>query len=191
LNKAVFLDRDGVVDPLIYWERMRRPEAPHRVEDFAIYPFVVKSLRLIKEGGFYVVLVSNQPDVALGQLDMGTQLRIEAIFAEFCEENGGLVDRHCYCHHHPHGVVPGLTADCRCRKPGTLFLEEARRDFDLAPKECFFIGDQPTDMECGRRFGCRTVKVRDPRYAGAPETHGAADFYVENLWEAARLIRSL
>jgi len=191
VNRAVFLDRDGVVDPLMYWDRMGRREAPHRVEDFAVFPYVAKALRLIKDLGYLVVVVSNQPDVALGQLDMETQLRIEDVFTRFCAENGGLADRHCYCHHHPEGVVPELSVSCACRKPGTLFLEQARRDFDLDPARCWFIGDQPTDMLCGRRFGCRTIKIRDVHYTGAPESHAEADRYCDTLWDAALLLQSL
>lgn len=159
MNKAIFLDRDGVLNPNIYNTETGEYESPHFPKDFALYTFAEKSLRMLKDAGYIIVLVSNQPSCAKGKANMENILAIAKMLKEWSDEHNGLIDKFCYCFHHPNGVVPEYTKICECRKPGTLFLEQAKEQFDLNPGDCRFIGDRDTDMECGRRFGCETVKV--------------------------------
>jgi len=159
MGKAIFLDRDGVLNPNVYNPETREYESPHRPEDFALYTFVEKSLKMLKCAGYVVVLVSNQPSYAKGKANMKSILAIADMLKDWSDEHDVLIDKFCYCHHHPKGTVPEYTKVCECRKPGTLFLEQAKEQFNLEPAQCWFIGDRDTDIECGNKFGCRTVKV--------------------------------
>jgi len=159
LNKAVFLDRDGVLNPNVYNTETNEYESPHYPKDFALYTFVEKSLKALKNAGYIIVLVSNQPSYAKGKASMESLLAINNMLKDWSDEHGVLIDKFCYCFHHPKGIVPEYTEVCECRKPGTLFLEQAKEQFNLDPVQCWFIGDRDTDIECGHRFGCRTVKV--------------------------------
>ena len=159
MNKAVFLDRDGVLNPNVYNTETNEYESPHYPKDFALYTFVEKSLKALKNAGYIIVLVSNQPSYAKGKASMESLLAINNMLKDWSDEHGVLIDKFCYCFHHPKGIVPEYTEVCECRKPGTLFLEQAKEQFNLDPVQCWFIGDRDTDIECGHRFGCRTVKV--------------------------------
>jgi len=159
MNKAIFLDRDGVLNPNVYNSETGEYESPHRPEDFAIYTFAEKSLKILKSAGYLNVLVSNQPSYAKGKASMENILAISKMLKDWADEHGVLIDKFCYCYHHPEGIIPEYTKVCECRKPGTLFLEQAKEQFNLDPTQCWFIGDRDTDIECGHKFGCMTVKV--------------------------------
>jgi D-glycero-D-manno-heptose 1,7-bisphosphate phosphatase len=185
--KAVFLDRDGVINPLVYNPATGEYESPHKPEDFLLYPFAEKSLRLLKDAGFIIIIVSNQPSYAKGKTSLENIKAVEKTLEDFSAEHGGLIDKAFYCYHHPNGIVPEYTRSCACRKPGTLFLEQAKTEFNLDPAQCWFTGDRDSDIECGRRFGCRTIKIDNPHSAknsGCIE----ADYHAKNLFDAAKLI---
>jgi D-glycero-D-manno-heptose 1,7-bisphosphate phosphatase len=159
INKAIFLDRDGVLNPNVYNSETGKYESPHHPKDFALYTFAEKSLQMLKSVGYIIVLVSNQPSYAKGKASMENILAITNMLKDWSDEHGVLIDKFCYCYHHPKGIVPEYAKVCECRKPGTLFLEQAKEQFNLDPAQCWFIGDRDTDIECGYNFGCRTVKV--------------------------------
>lgn len=158
-NYAVFLDRDGVINPLVYNPETNSYESPKKTDDFKIFPYVQKALRKLKTTGYLTFIVSNQPDAAKGKANIEELLKIENKFLDYCSENGGLIDEFYYCHHHPNGIVPEFTQVCECRKPGTLFLEMARDKFDLNLSDCYFIGDRESDIICGLRANCKTVRI--------------------------------
>jgi D-glycero-D-manno-heptose 1,7-bisphosphate phosphatase len=161
MNKAVFLDRDGVINPLVYNVNTGEYESPHYPEDFSVFTYVLKSLRILKDLGFINIIVSNQPSYAKGKTSMGNLKDIEDLLYMFSEENGKLIEAYYYCYHHPQGIVPEYTTKCFCRKPGTLFLEAAIAEYDLDVHSCYFIGDQDTDIKCGNSMGVYTIKVNN------------------------------
>jgi D-glycero-D-manno-heptose 1,7-bisphosphate phosphatase len=190
VNKAVFLDRDGVINPLVYNPYTGEYESPHHLEDYSVYTWTLKSLRLLQDKGFYTIVISNQPDYAKGKASMDDIQAIEKLLRDFIEENSCgkvLVDDYYYCYHHPKGIVPEYTQACRCRKPGTLFVEQAIKKYNLDVKQCFFIGDRDSDIQCGRAMGIFTIKVNNIHKQKEAESI-KADLTVNNLYEAARRI---
>ena len=161
MNKAVFLDRDGVINPLVYNQNTLEYESPHYPEDYSIYTYVLKSLRLIKEHDFRIFVVSNQPSYAKGKTSLENIKAIEKLLLDFSIENGRLIDKFYYCYHHPNGIVPEYTISCLCRKPNTLFLEKAVEKYELDKTNCYFIGDQDTDIKCGKAMGFKTIKINN------------------------------
>jgi len=157
LRRAVFLDRDGVLnEPTV---RDGKPYPPSTLADFRIYPEAASVCRRLRDAGFVLIVVTNQPDVA-----RGTQRR-EVIdgFHERLRAEVPLDEVLC-CFHDD--------ADrCACRKPAPgLILDGAQRwDIDLA--ESFLIGDRWRDVEAGRSAGCATVFIDrgyDERLRSAP-----------------------
>jgi len=187
MNKAVFVDRDGVINPLVYNKSTSEYESPHSPEDFSVFPYVSKSLKLIKSHGLKVIVVSNQPSYAKGKTSLGNIKAIEKLLSDFSEEHGGLVDKFYYCYHHPEGIVPEYSISCRCRKPETLFLEDAVKEFDLDKERCWFIGDQDTDIKCGRAMGFRTIKINNKHSLHKSGTEIPYEF-ADNLFEATAII---
>jgi len=187
IHRAVFLDRDGVINPLVYNVATGEYESPHRPEDFSLYVYTEKSLRLLKTAGYLVIVVSNQPSYAKGKTSIENIKAIEQLLEDFSAQHGGLIDRSYYCYHHPKGIIKDYTCVCECRKPGTLFLRQAATEFSLKPEKCWFVGDRDTDVECGRNFGCKTVKVNNP-HSDAYSKKREADFYTNDLAGAVQLI---
>jgi len=186
-NKAVFLDRDGVINPPVYNPVTSEYESPHYPEDYCVYPMVLKALKMLNENNYRLFVVSNQPSHAKGKISLENLQAIERILEEFLLENGIIVDKYYYCYHHPDGVVAEYSGECRCRKPGTLFLEDAIDRFDLIAEDCWFAGDRDTDVLCGKKMGMRTVQIKN-RHAGSKAGNETPDEYASDILEAAMKI---
>ena len=183
MNKAVFLDRDGVINPLVYNPETGEYESPHFVEDFSIYTYVLKSLRILKSNGYVIIVVSNQPSYAKGKTSLENIKSIEKLLFNYSEENGNLIDDYYYCYHHPDGIVEEYSGQCSCRKPGTLFLEKAIEKFDLNEKSCWFVGDQDTDIKCGKAMGFKTIKI-DNKHSLHKRGTEPSTYLADNLQDA-------
>jgi len=163
LPRAVFLDRDGVLTEVTV--RDGHPYPPQSLTDLTIYPDVRDSLIRLKEAGFALVVVTNQPDVA-----RGTQTRdvVDAMHAHLLATLPLDECRVCY-----HDDADG----CACRKPRPGLLTAAPHH-DL-PRSVI-VGDRWRDVDAGRNAGCRTVFI-DRGYA---EPSSAPDVRVGSLTEA-------
>jgi D-glycero-D-manno-heptose 1,7-bisphosphate phosphatase len=143
--RAVFLDRDGVINRAIV--RDGKPYPPATVAETDILPGVSGALDRLSRAGFRLVIVTNQPDVA-----RGTQSRkvVDAINARLMSELP--IDEVRVC---PHEDADG----CGCRKPAPGLIETAARDSGISLADSFMVGDRWRDVEAGRRAGCRTIFV--------------------------------
>lgn len=166
---TVFLDRDGVVNV--------PTGIPHTYvtswEGFAFLPGVARAIRELNEGSFRVVVVTNQRGVARGALAHETLDGIHSRMLADLEAEGAHVDGVYVCPHE---------GGCRCRKPGTGLLEQADADVPCDRARSWMVGDSPSDVEAGRRFGVRTVLV------GGGEASCGPDFVRDDLPRAAALI---
>lgn len=172
MNRAVFLDRDGVVNrPII---RDGKPFPPVTAEEFELLPGVAEACARLRSMGYLLVLATNQPDVGRGTL---TQEIVEAMHAKMLS----LVpmDRVEVCYDPGQGVP----SDFRKPAPGMLLRAAAEMHIDLAAS--WMVGDRWRDIDCGARAGCRTVFI-DWGYDEA--LRAAPDFRVANLMEAAEVI---
>lgn len=144
-RRAVFLDRDGVINRAVV--RDGTPYPPAGTEDLEILPGVPEALGRLHEAGFRLVVVTNQPDVA-----RGTQRRevIDAMHASLAAALPLDEFRVCY---HDDGD------NCACRKPKPGMLEDAAHDGGLELPASFMVGDRWRDVEAGRRAGCRTIFI--------------------------------
>jgi D-glycero-D-manno-heptose 1,7-bisphosphate phosphatase len=172
-RRAVFLDRDGVLNRVVV--REGKPYPPASVSELEILPGVSVALTQLKAAGFVLIVVSNQPDVARGTT---TQEAVEAINAALHEALS--IDEFIMCYH-------DSGDDCSCRKPrpGMLLGAAAKWGLDLAAS--FMVGDRWRDTEAGRRAGCRTVFVDYGYDEKQPEN---VDCRVASLIEAVPFICS-
>jgi len=187
MRKAVFLDRDGVINPPVYNPVTSEYESPHGPEDYSVYPMVLKALRVLGDDNYRLFVVSNQPSYAKGKVTLETLQAVEQVLADYLSENGITVSKYYYCYHHPEGVVAEYSGQCRCRKPGTLFLEDAIEQFNLNAEECWFIGDRDTDVACGKAMGMRTIQVKN-KHVGDKAGKETPDSYASDIYEAAEII---
>jgi D-glycero-D-manno-heptose 1,7-bisphosphate phosphatase len=173
MRRAVFLDRDGVLNRAIL--RHGKPYPPANVAEFEILPGVVEACRVLKEAGFVLIVVTNQPDVA-----RGTQQRsvVEAINQTLLSSVPLDDIKVCY---HDDGD------QCSCRKPLPGLLIEAAREWQIDLSASFMVGDRWKDIESGLKAGCRTILI-DVDYG--EEMLSAPDHRVHSLAEVPAWILS-
>jgi D-glycero-D-manno-heptose 1,7-bisphosphate phosphatase len=172
-RRAVFLDRDGVINRAIVRDGL--PYGPDRVDELEILPGVPEALSRLRAAGFRLVVVTNQPDVA-----RGTRRR-EAVEAMNASLTAALpLDEIRVCYHDDHD-------NCACRKPKPGLLEEAARDAGLDLSGSFMVGDRWRDVDAGRRAGCTTIFVDYDYAERRPEGQHVT---VRSLPEAADWILS-
>jgi D-glycero-D-manno-heptose 1,7-bisphosphate phosphatase len=149
--RAVFVDKDGtLVYPALH------DADPDRVE---LLPRIGEGLRLLQDAGYLLVVVSNEPGVALGRFPAGALTRVEARIDELLAPYGVVITGYGWCTHHPPGTrVLGAVA-CACRKPRPGLLLEAAATQGIALDQSWMIGDLLDDVEAGIRAGCRAVLV--------------------------------
>jgi len=181
MNKAVFLDRDGVINPLVYNIATCEYESPHYPKDFSVFPNVIRALRKLISQGYHLFVVSNQPSYAKGKTTLENIQAIEGLLKVYFNENGLQIQKYYYCYHHPEGVVAEYSGQCKCRKPGTLFLEDAFSEYNLSAESCWFVGDRDLDIKCGKAMGMQTVLINNEHSAKnadreTPDAH-ASDIY--------------
>lgn len=159
LRRAVFLDRDGVLNANVFYRDTGAWEAPRRVEDFRLLPGVIETLKQLRAAGFVLVLVSNQPNEALGKSTRGELREIhEAMVNEFGRHDIRFLE-YCYCPHHPRGVASDLRGLCRCRKPSPYWLNRAASQHGIDLWASWMIGDRATDTACGTAAGVRSIRI--------------------------------
>jgi D-glycero-D-manno-heptose 1,7-bisphosphate phosphatase len=143
--RAVFLDRDGVINRAIV--RDGKPYPPATVDAVEILPGVADGLARLRDAGFRLVVVTNQPDIA-----RGTQVRdvVETIHAHLAAMLP--IDEFRVCAHDDDDA-------CTCRKPKPGMLKDAARAADIDVGASFMVGDRWRDIEAGRAAGCRTVFI--------------------------------
>lgn len=161
MNKAVFLDRDGVINRLIFNARTGEYESPHRTEDLELYPYAPEALRKIKDMGFLLFLLSNQPSYAKGKVSLEEIKAIHDKFHGLLISAGVKFADYFYCYHHPSGTVPEFSLECKCRKPKPYFILKAREAYRLDLKASWMIGDRDSDIICGHSAGLKTILIKN------------------------------
>jgi D-glycero-D-manno-heptose 1,7-bisphosphate phosphatase len=173
LAQAVFLDRDGVINRAL--ERDCKPYPPRNLDEFEILPEVPAACAKLKQAGFLLVVVTNQPDVGRGTLK---QEIVEAIHAGMCQQLP--IDRVEVCYHPGQGA-----SDCDCRKPKPGMLLRATKELGIDLAQSWMVGDRWRDIDCGHAAGCHTIFI-ERGYAEA--LREKPDFSAGNLAEAADII---
>jgi len=144
-TKAVFLDRDGVINRTIIKDG--QPFPPSSLKKLEIIPNVLHSLNLLKEKDFILIVVTNQPDVG-----RGTQKKeiVEEINTYLLKNLP--LDDFFVCWH-------GNDGDCNCRKPLSGLLLQAAKKFDIDFQKSYLIGDRWKDIDAGNAVGCKTIFI--------------------------------
>jgi D-glycero-D-manno-heptose 1,7-bisphosphate phosphatase len=179
-RRAVFLDRDGVINANVFYADTGEMEAPRTAVDFQILPGALEAMKRLQDAGYLLFVVSNQPNQAKRKATAADHEAIQAKLAQALEAAEIKVEEFFYCFHHPKGIEPSLSGLCDCRKPSPYFLNLARDRYDLDMAQSWMVGDRETDIACGRAAGVRTVCITA---ASDPQ----ADFSASSLAEAACL----
>lgn len=151
VNKAVFLDRDGVINSnegrYYIWEK----------EELKINPGVIKTLKFLKERGFMLFVITNQGGISRGQYSRKDVEVLHGYLNSLLEREGAAVDEFYYCPHHSDHE------NCLCRKPQALMIQKAMARYGIDAQQSWMIGDSQRDVEAGKAAGLRTILVKSNR----------------------------
>ena len=186
MSKAVFLDRDGVLNEMYFNKETNEFHPPFEAADVKLYDGVLESLKVLQKNDYLLFIVTNQPDHAKGKASLDDLMNVREEFQRIFNENNIRFSGQYYCFHHPEGIVPEFSGHCDCRKPGNYFVMEAIKDFDVDARSSWFIGDRDKDIICGTNSGLRTIRIRSNYYEYKNKTD--ADFVVIDLKEASEII---
>lgn len=182
LHPAVFLDRDGTITR----------ERGHICDpdDLELLPGSADAIRRLREGGWRVVVVTNQSHVARGVVTEADLQQMHRRLRELLDREGAAVDAVYHCPHHPEGTVAQYAVECDCRKPRPGLLQRAAVDLGLDLPQSVMVGDAARDVQAGWAAGVRACFLVRTGHGGAAqhEAHGATEV-VDNLAGAAEQIR--
>jgi histidinol-phosphate phosphatase family protein len=181
---AIFLDRDGTINEEVSY--LTRPE------QLKLIPGAAAGIRQLREAGYRIAVITNQPVIARGDLTAAGLLRIHDHMEMELSREGAFLDGIYYCPHHPNkgfeGERPELKFECECRKPGVGMVRRAVSELNLDLRGSWLIGDRTGDVQTAYNCGVRAVLVRTG-IGGRDRCYGAAPGYVfDDLAAAARFI---
>jgi D-glycero-D-manno-heptose 1,7-bisphosphate phosphatase len=171
-RKAIFLDRDGVLNAAII--KNGKPYPPSSLHELQIPTDTAEALHLLKSAGYLLIGATNQPDVARGATP---KTLVEAINAELMKLLP--LDEIRVCYHDD-------ADNCACRKPSAGLILDAAYDYNIDLENSVMIGDRWKDIEAGQRAGCKTIFLNQNYAEKQPEK--APDLIATQLLEAAHWI---
>ncbi|HYC90155.1 MAG TPA: HAD-IIIA family hydrolase [Thermoanaerobaculia bacterium] len=179
MNRALFLDRDGILDELVYYPSHDEWEAPRRVEDVRMIEGIRAPLQRLIDAGWLLFIVTNQPNVAKGKATLDD---VQAVHEHVVRSLDVPIAKSYQCFHQ-------ASDGCICRKPSPHFLREAAREFDVDLTQSWMVGDQDSDLLCGRAAGCRVALIE---HRGSEHKRGKVepDLRVANLAELVEQVMS-
>lgn len=151
MQKVVFLDRDGTINEEVNYL--------HRPEDLRVLAGVPEALRLLKDHGYRLVIVTNQAGVARGYYTEAEVEKLHNCLNQVLRKQGGEIDRFYYCPHHPGYGIGAYKKQCHCRKPGTGMFEMAEQVEPVDKTQSWMIGDKLIDIQAGKSYGVKTALV--------------------------------
>jgi len=179
LRRAVFLDRDGVVN-------RDSPAFIKSPEELEMLPGAAEAIARLERAGFVVAVVTNQSGIGRGLFTEEALARTHARLIQEVEAAGGRIHAIRHCPHLP-------DAGCACRKPLPGLVEELGRDLQVDLASSFFVGDRPEDIQCGTAAGATSVLVLtgntdrwDPERFPCAPAHVARDLPAAVEWILAQ-----
>lgn len=143
MNKAIFLDRDGVINK-------ERKDYVKTIKEFQIFDDVPNAIKQLKKLGFLVIVITNQSAVNRRIITKKTLNEIHMKLQKILKENDTSIDKFYFCPHKP-------DENCKCRKPNPEMLIRASQECNIDMRKSFMIGDSLTDIQAAHRAGCRGI----------------------------------
>ena len=192
-HPAVFLDRDGVLNEIVFNDDIEQMDSPQKPEQFRAFPTAAEAIRKIKDKGYYVFLATNQPGAAKGKCKLKTLYDINTMFVEQLGEQGAEIDGVFMCAHYPamceNTKEAFLIKKCDCRKPKPGLLLKPSDIYNIDYDNSYMIGDSFTDIVAGQAAGVRTVFIGELKCDACKKLCDIEpDHIVHDVLEAADII---
>lgn len=155
MNKAIFLDRDGVIN--------EDTGHLHKISDLKFYKDVIGSLVKLSKSSFKIIIITNQAGIGKGYYTEDEYKEFERKYLEKLQKDSDgkiRIDGVYYCPHHPELGVGKYKIECNCRKPSHGMLLKAAKEHKIDLAKSFMIGDKYSDISAGRKAGCKTILVK-------------------------------
>ena len=184
---AVFLDRDGTLN--------EESGYLNHVDRLKLIDGAAEAVALLSRHGLKTIVVTNQSGVARGYFPETLLPRLHDKLQELLIERGARLDAIYYCPHHPDVGEPPYRRDCECRKPKLGMIRRAEKEFSVDARKSYMVGDKISDVEFGRRAGCKTVLLLTGYGKGELEhnreqLNGDPDHVAADILDAAKWIVS-
>ena len=176
MNKAIFLDRDGTLNP--------DPGFISRPEDFNLFEGVTEALKKLKCAGYLLILITNQSGISRGLI---TEKQLEAVhnkLKRLLKEAGAELDGIYYCPHHPEHPYKGISV-CNCRKPAPGLILKAIEEHNIDSSRSYMIGDRKSDIKIGLNSNVQPIFICERPIEGYEKIPS-----FKNLMQAADYILS-
>lgn len=196
MNKAVFLDRDGIINELVYFPEAGIVDTPINPRQVKLIFGIEKLIEEVQRSGYLVIVISNQPAIGLKKITQKNFTLIDKKIRKMLLKKGVVLINYFYCFHHPFAKILKYKRVCSCRKPKIGLLKKAARKFNIDLSNSWMIGDGVDDIKAGEKAGCRTILLANIKASEnlriIEKQLGVIkpDFLVKNLIEAAKVIRS-
>ena len=176
--KAIFLDRDGVINKPVFHSETNCYCAPMKAEDLKLYPWTIETLKKAYENNYDLFLFSNQADYDKGNCKFKDLLEVHIKLDSILRENRIIFTDYFYSY--------SIDND-KFRKPSPYFVENSIKRYRLDRENCYFIGDRDTDILCGKNAGIKTILIKSEE-SNLRVRECDPDYREENLKEAIELI---
>ena len=145
IRKAVFLDRDGVINK-------NKDDYVKNISELEIFPNISEPIKQLKNLGFFVIVITNQSAINRGLTTHENINKIHQTIQEYLKSNKTFIDAFFYCPHKPE-------EKCICRKPKPGLIIQATKEFNINLKSSWMIGDRDSDIKSAEFAGCNSIKI--------------------------------
>ena len=162
MNKAVFLDRDGVINEIVFHEDVEVLDSPFNIRQVRIIKGAFEAIATFNQLGYKVLLTTNQPGAAKGKMSLARIKEVNQHIVDMASKSEAHIDHVYCCAHHPVGTPegdPALIKPCKCRKPATGLLSAGIDEYKIDINLSFMVGDSISDIQAGKAIGLKTVLV--------------------------------
>jgi len=188
MKKAIFLDRDGVINENV--------KDLVKISQFNLLPNVAEAIKKINDSGYLAIIITNQPIIAKGFCTFKEMEKIHEKMKELISKKGAFIDKLYMCPHHPEKGFPGefaeLKIDCSCRKPKPGLFLQAIKELDIDPKKSWSIGDSLSDIEASKKAGIKAIFLTSGGGSGSKNESelkdSKPDYIKKNLLDAVDFI---
>jgi len=171
-QKAIFLDRDGVINKHIGFLK--------NIDEFELLDGVAEAIKLINNSGYLAIVVTNQPVIARGEVTFDELEEIHNKMETLLGMGGAYLDGIYFCPHHTdkgyEGEIPELKFNCDCRKPKPGMILKAEKDFNIDLKASWMVGDGKNDVFAGKNAGCQTALIGKDEFGQDRTVDSLLDF---------------
>lgn len=178
-HKAVFLDRDGVIN--------QDHAYVHKIEDFEFIDGVFEACYQFQALGYKLIVVTNQSGIGRGYYNEAQFAQLTEWMCQQFQAHGITIDGVYFCPHHPHKAQPPYQRECTCRKPNPGMLLEAIEAHIIDPKQSVMVGDKGSDIQAALAAGVSTKILVESGQTFSEQVRDSADYVCGSLYKALDL----